>query len=144
MDIDVTGATDSITNKLGTTPFCFLSCSLLCTISLNSTVYHYCVGLLVPGYEAFLCAPSLATRCDVQLSNPLGILTAASMTLDLTVSKRGLGNVVGSGSIHLQSSHMALGTSKSSWTSSASQNTVMTRRPLACKKRHLICSLSKR
>ena len=89
----------------------------------------------MPGYEAFLCAPSLATGCDVKLSNPLAILTAGSMTLDLTVSKCGLGNVGGAGSIYLQSSHMALGTSKSSWASSISQNTEMTRRPLACKKK---------
>ena len=89
----------------------------------------------MPGYEAFLCAPSLATGCDVKLSNPLAILTAGSMTLDLTVSKRGLRNVGGAGSIYLQSSHMALGTSKSSWASSISQNTVMTRRPLTCKKK---------
>ena len=90
--------------------------------------------MLMPGNERFLSAPSLATRCDVKLSDPLAILTAGSMTLDLTVSKLGLGNVGGAGSIYLQSSHMALGTSKSSWTSSTSQNTVMTRRPLACKK----------
>ena len=85
----------------------------------------------MPGNEGFLCIPSLAARCDVQLSNPLAILTAAAMTLNLTVTERGLGDVGGTGSIYLQSSHMALGKSKSSWTSSTSQNTVMTRRPLA-------------
>ena len=88
----------------------------------------------MPGKERFLSALSLATRCDVKLSDPLAKLTAVSMTVDLTVSKLGLGNVAGAGSIYLQSSHMALGTSKSSWTSSTGKKTVMTRRPLACKK----------
>ena len=86
----------------------------------------------MPGNEGFLSAPSLATRCDVKLSDPMPILTAGSMTLDLTVSKLGLRNVGGGGCIYIQSSHMTLGTSKSSWTSSTSQNAVMTRRPLAC------------
>ena len=89
----------------------------------------------MPGNEGTRSAPSLATRCYVKLSDPLAILTAGSMTLDLTVSKFGLGDVGGTGSINLQSSHMALGTSKSSWTSSTRQNTIMTRRPLACKEK---------
>ena len=85
----------------------------------------------MPSNEGFLCTPSLATRCDVQFSNPLAVSTAGSMALNLTVSERRLGDVGSTGSIYLQSSHMALGKSKSSWTSSTSQNTVMTRRPLA-------------
>ena len=79
--------------------------------------------------------PSLATRCDVQLSNPLAILTAASMTLNLTVSERGLGDVGGTGCVYLESSHVTLGTSESGWTISTGQDTVMTRRPLTCREK---------
>ena len=89
----------------------------------------------MPGNEGFPCRPSLATRCDVKLSNPLAIPAAGSMTLNLTVSERGLGDVSGTGCIYLQSSHMALGTSESGWTSSTGQNTVMARRPLTFKKK---------
>ena len=106
-----------------------------CVTPLCSTAY---------AKEGFPCSPSLATRCNVQLSNPLAIPTAGSMTLNLTVSERGRGDVAETGSIYLQSSHMALGTSKSSWTSSTSQNTVMTRRPLTCKKKTIGVFINKK
>ena len=103
-------------------------------ISLNPTVEHHYVGLLMPDNDGFLCLPLLATRCNVQVTDPLTILTATSMTLNFTTSERGRADVGGSGGILLQSSQMALGSSKSGWTIFIGQNTVMTRRPLACKK----------
>ena len=75
--------------------------------------------------------PSLATSCHVQVANPLTILTAAAMTLYPTISAEfGRGDVGGTGGELAQSTQMALGTSESGWTTSISQDTVMTRRPL--------------
>ena len=81
--------------------------------------------------------PSLAASCQVKVTDPLTILTAASMTLDPTTSERGRGDVGCTGGELTQSTQMALGTSESGWTTSTSQNAVMARRPLTYqKKRH--------
>ena len=82
--------------------------------------------------------PSLTTSGHEQVTDPLTILTAASMTLYPAVSESGRGDVVGTGGGLAQSTQMTLGTSESGWTSSAGQNTVMTGRPLTCEKRHLL------
>ena len=90
--------------------------------------------LVVNWKDSIVSSPSLATSCHVQVADPLTILTAASMTLYPTISEFSRGDVEGTGGILLQSSEMTLRSSESGWTSSIGQNTVMTRRPLACKK----------
>ena len=84
--------------------------------------------------------PSLTTSGHEQVADPLTILTAASMTLYPAVSESGRGDVVGTGGGLAQSTQMTLGTSKSGWTSSAGQNTVVTGRPLTCEKKTFVIS----
>lgn len=79
--------------------------------------------------DSLVLFPSLATSCHVQVANPLTILTAAAMTLYPTISEFGRSDVGGTGAELAQSTQMALGTSESGWTTSISQDTVMTRRP---------------
>ena len=87
--------------------------------------------LLVVNWKgSIVSSPSLATSCHVQVADPLTILTAASMTLYPTISEFGRGDVGSTGGELAQSTQMTLGTSESGWTTSISQDTVMTRRPL--------------
>ena len=86
--------------------------------------------LVVNWKDSIVSSPSLATSCHVQVADPLTILTATSMTLYPTISEFGRGNVGGTGGELAQSTQMTLGTSESGWTTSISQDTVMTRRPL--------------
>ena len=74
--------------------------------------------------------PSLATSCHVQVADPLTILTAVSMTLYPTISEFGRSDVGGTGGELAQNTQMTLGKSESGWTTSISQDTVMTRRSL--------------
>ena len=82
--------------------------------------------------------PSLTASCDVQVPDPMTVLSTSSVALDLAISEPGWGDVRGTGSVLIQCTHVARVTSKSGWTWPTSQNTVMTRGPLACEKKIIV------
>ena len=81
-----------------------------------------------------LLPPLLAARCDVQLSNPLPILTAGTMTRYLAVPKRDRSDIGVTGSIHLQCSHVTRGAKEARRTWSFGENAIVACRPFAYKK----------
>lgn len=83
-------------------------------------------------------SPSLATCCDVQVSDPLPVPATGSVTLDPTASERGRSDVNGGVRVHLQGTHVSLGTGKSGWAWSTGQNAIMTRRPLTYEENMLV------
>ena len=82
--------------------------------------------------------PSLTASCDEQFPDPMTVLTTSSVAPDLAISERGRDDVRGTGSVLTQSFHVARVTRKSGWTWPTSQNTVVTRRPLACEKKIIV------
>lgn len=78
-----------------------------------------------------LLPPLLAARCDVQLSNPLSILTAGTMTRYLAVPKRDRSDIGVTGSIYLQCSHVTGGAKEARRTWSFGENAIVAWRPFA-------------
>lgn len=81
-----------------------------------------------------LLPPLLAARCDVQLSNPLPILTAGTMTRYLAVPKRDRSDIGVTGSKYLQCSHVTGGAKEARRTWSFGENAIVACRPFAYKK----------